>query len=230
VTSAPLRHLLLGSLFALVCSGEGRADVLDVEQTWKFQGERHHLAFEAEDADWCMRKYGLLYHYWSDQGRYIQEDPCKDSMATVAQLLWNMAREKGYGTKTAVEYAISFVSSFPTEWDSSASDDHDLVRYSYQMFLDGRGDCEDHAILFAALMSHWCIDAILIETHNHVFVGVNPKSFPTPLKGHSYAFEGERYYVCEPSCYGCDEDGFIGEEKSGGKPILRVPALCTTFR
>ena len=70
-----------------------------------------------------------------------------------------------------VELAVLFVQIIPYSYDIDSMG-QDYPRYPIETLIDGTGDCEDHAILLAQLLSSMNYDAILLKYPTHVALGV----------------------------------------------------------
>jgi hypothetical protein len=95
------------------------------------------------------------------------------------------------------------------------------VRYPEETLIEGCGDCEDVAILCAAMMEGNGLDAILLAWPGHINTAVHLTSPPPTDTGSAWYLEynNKRYYCCEPTgSYGSDI-GRLGEDYQGEKPI-----------
>ncbi len=228
-------------LFSSGHAQETFEDAQKITRKWKYQGESYKLSFEAGDYGYCKTRYQYLPHLWEFYDRYIVADPCEDSMAWVAQELVAMSRSS-WDKLSLVNFAINFVRGIPWERDSSIDGLEevrgvkDYVRYGYEMVLDEKGDCEDHAMLFAAIMSHWCIDSILLDFPNHIAVAVNETEFSRQPSGKNYSYDGNTYYFAEPTgpLSGPFSEAYVGDispyDKSKTPKILgQIPLICDTL-
>lgn len=204
-----------------------------VEYQWMYQGRLYGFSFDAGDFDWCQFQYQSRPHTWIHQDRFIKEDPCNDSFAWFAKELWDMAEIYTSSTLEAVNFALNFVRGIPWETDSKIYNG-DYVRYPYETLIDVEGDCEDHAVLFSAIMSHWCMDSILLDFPNHIAVAVNKKNLDAEVHGVNYVYKGNRYYFAEATPYSSytGEEAYLGEAAEADKErmpkiLMRIPRLCT---
>ena len=84
-------------------------------------------------------------------------------------------------------------------YDNSIEKDRDYVRYPIETMVERNGDCEDAAILAAALMKSIGIEVALLyfpplegENGGHVALGVYGN-----FKGDFYHFDGKEYFYAE---------------------------------
>ena len=93
---------------------------------------------------------------------------------------------------------IALVQSIPYVEES-----HEYPRYPIEMLVDQQGDCEDFAILTAALVRQMGFSAVLLafldERHMAVGIRVLPPAFESLQ---SYLWNGELYYYLEPTSPG----------------------------
>lgn len=138
-------------------------------------------------------------HYVTDQ------DPTVIAMA--AELI-GMAIENGHDP---AQFILSFVQGLPYTNDESTTGQMEYPRYPLETLVDGGGDCEDKAILYASLMRSSPIgtDAILLKFSSHGLNGHMAVGIAGPgLEGQSYTYEGVTYYYCETTAPGWEIGNF----------------------
>ncbi len=100
----------------------------------------------------------------------------------------------------AANCILAFVqTSFPY-----TPEDREYWRYPVETLVDN-GDCEDKAVLFAAIMKAAEYDVALIVFDNHVMAGVvlwNEPKYGTQEYIHWFTSDGKRYYTCETTAEG----------------------------
>ncbi|MBE6522075.1 MAG: zinc-ribbon domain-containing protein [Thermoplasmata archaeon] len=102
-----------------------------------------------------------------------------------------------------VNYVLKFVQSFEYQYDKDGKNVQDYWKYPAEILWEQKGDCEDHAILFATLMEAMGYDAVLYYvycydssgnfTAAHLATGVAVSG----ASGTSTTFQGKTYYYCE---------------------------------
>jgi len=100
-----------------------------------------------------------------------------------------------------INYIASFVQNLDYQADSDTDDSYEYPRYPVETLFDGdngRGDCEDKAILAASILYKMGYDVSLIRLPNHMAVGV--KLSESALPGTSYYIDD--YYFLETTTPG----------------------------
>lgn len=94
---------------------------------------------------------------------------------------------------------IAFVQSMPYTSDNVTTGYDEYPRYPIETLVDGGGDCEDSAILAAALLLEMGYGVVLIELPAHMALGVKGGE---NLTGAYYEYNGDRYYYVETTATG----------------------------
>jgi len=211
-----------------ITPSETGGDLLPVEKyEWRYDGQPWELN---------LRIPKSLYDYYSGMERAPVEDyslyvthPLDDSfIATVAAELDRQATIQDYDAEQTVNFVASFVQNLTYTEDIEG----EYPNYPVETLYDRGGDCEDTAILTAALLQAMDYDAVLIRFDpvrerdaGHMAVGV---AVTGVSGGYSYTYDGEKYYYLEttstswtvgeiPSEYEGKSDGIYG--------LVPVPAL-----
>ncbi len=124
----------------------------------------------------------------------------------LAEKLNQTANEMGYDSFDEVSFVLAFVQSLPYTSDSVTSGYDEYPRFPIETLVDGGGDCEDTAVLFATLTLIMNYGTVYVNPPNHYAVGVLGKD----LQGSYLTFHGQTYYYCETT-----GDGF----KIGDMPL-----------
>jgi hypothetical protein len=85
----------------------------------------------------------------------------------LSESLFVIAKASHFSKEETAEFILSFVQSLGGEVDP---DDH--VQFPYETLYEGKGDCEDMAILASRLLSRQGYDVAIIQTKDHVGLGV----------------------------------------------------------
>jgi hypothetical protein len=112
--------------------------------------------------------------------------------------------QMGYGSYDEVSFVLAFVQSLPYTSDSVTSGYDEYPRFPIETLVDGGGDCEDTAILFATLTIIMNYGTVYINPPNHYAVGILGQN----ISGGTYwTYNNKTYYYCETT-----GDGFkIGQ-------------------
>lgn len=131
-----------------------------------------------------------------DRASYVrdaQESGLADQLATI---LSEEAEWNGFTSKQEqVEFVIDFVQNLPYVPDDVSTEFDDYTKSVTETLVEGGGDCEDSAILMAAILQSEAFnyDCILIQPPGHMAVGV----YGTDLPGTYWEHDGRRYYYLE---------------------------------
>ena len=171
-------------------------DTVSRTYSWRYDGRDWELTMEIPE---------YLYLYYSQMERASLEDysiyvthPKDDAEVTdlLAAELKRLAIQRGYDSEETVNFVASFVQNLRYRLD-----DEEYPNYPVETLVDKGGDCEDTAILTAALLEAMGYDAVLIRYDpvregdaGHMAVGV---AVTGVSGGYSYTYDGEKYYYLE---------------------------------
>jgi len=171
-------------------------DTVSRTYSWRYDGRDWELTMEIPE---------YLYLYYSQMERAPLEDysiyvthPKDDAEVTdlLAAELKKLAIQRGYDSEETVNFVASFVQNLRYRLD-----DEEYPNYPVETLVDKGGDCEDTAILTAALLEAMGYDAVLIRYDpvregdaGHMAVGV---AVTGVSGGYSYTYDGEKYYYLE---------------------------------
>lgn len=154
----------------------------------KYLGIEHNMAFQL-DLGWNFDKMQANYrsknHQHGNYNRFIQDDTYIHLLKIVANHLRKVAKEQYLNEVTV---ALSFVQSLPY-----APNMGNYQRYCVETLIDGRGDCSDTSVLFAAFLWYWGYDGVFLEFPGHLAVGVTTDGFGECY----YPIWGRDYFYCE---------------------------------
>ena len=101
-----------------------------------------------------------------------------------------------------VNCVLKFVQSIEYQYDDDGTGQNDYFKYPAETLWDQKGDCEDHAILFASLIEAMGYDVVLHYVYcykngvfyaAHMAAGVNVSG----ASGSYVTLNGSNYYYCE---------------------------------
>ena len=131
--------------------------------------------------------------YWN----FVNDPRSNASVYLVTHLLTNISGNEGLSKYEQVEFAIAFVQSLPYTYDNVSTPYDNYPRFpSETIYADG-GDCEDTAILMAAILKKMGYGVSLLRMPHHVATGVecDPSDFNYTVA--SYAYGGRDYCYLE---------------------------------
>jgi hypothetical protein len=164
--------------------------------SWRYDGRDWPLTMQIPE---------YLYLYYSKMDRAPVEDysiyvthPLDDNfIASIATELEKQASGRHYDDEQEVNFAASFVQNLTYKEDVNG----EYPKYPVETLVDKGGDCEDMAILTAALLQAMGYDAVLIRFSppkegdaGHMAVGV---AVTGVSGGRSYSHDGQTYYYLE---------------------------------
>jgi len=165
--------------------------------SWRYDGRNWELTMQIPE---------YLYLYYSRMERAPLEDysiyvthPKDDAEVTdlLAAELKKLAVQRGHDAEETVNFTASFVQNLKYTEDV----DGEYPNYPVESLVDKAGDCEDTAILTAALLQAMGYDAVLIRFDpvrerdaGHMAVGVAVSGVSG---GYSYTHDDEQYYYLE---------------------------------
>jgi hypothetical protein len=210
-------------------------DTLLRSYSWRYDGRDWELTMHIPED---------LYLYYSRMERAPIEDysiyvthPKDDAEVTdlLADELKRLAVQRGYNAEETVNFTASFVQNFKYAEDVGG----EYPNYPVETLVDKRGDCEDTAILTAALLQAMDYDAVLIRFSpvregdaGHMAVGV---AVAGVAGGYGYTYDGEKYYYLETTSTSWELGDMPPDILSeyGGKndaiyELVRIPALRFT--
>lgn len=122
--------------------------------------------------------------------RYVT--PYDPAVLGMAEELKAMAEGQGYDVYTTACFVLSFVQSMTYDSDLNTTGYEEYPRYPVETIVNGTGDCEDTAALFASLVQSSCfgMDAVLVYLQSegspvaHLAVGLYLRSADVPNEVH----------------------------------------------
>ena len=176
------------------------SDSFNVEFQWTYSGQTWTYSDIID---------GNYYYSYRDKPRtydfasyVIFED---EFIRSVAEYFDREATGRGYSTIQKAELVLAFVQSIPYQLDEESTGYIEYPRYPVETLVDGVGDCEDKAALYAAIMQAdpLNIDAVLLMftksgSSGHMATGI----WGSGLDGTYYDYNGRTYYYCETTANG----------------------------
>ena len=161
------------------------------------------------DRSWTLTHgfSGVVYQFYATRPRTLDysaygiytDDTRDDSqLASLVSALETLAAEAGLNVWEKLNLVVSFVQAIPY-----CAEEGEYPRYPIETLVDACGDCEDVAILAAALLKQMGYGAVLLAflEEKHMAVGVRV----LPPEGDdltAYEWNGDDYYFVEPTSPG----------------------------
>ena len=162
---------------------------------WAYNGRGYYisLCYANGTAGNATENRTLRKDYWD-----FVEDPYSDNtVSMVTGMLANISGRENFSRYEQVDFAVAFVQSLPYAFDNVTTPYDDYPRYpSETIYADG-GDCEDTAILMAAILEKMGYGVVLLQLPHHMAAGVscNPSDFDYNVS--SYPYDGNDYCYIE---------------------------------
>ena len=148
-----------------------------------------------------------LYQYYRERPRIQVEDwavypthPGNDWLTKgLAEVIQRDAPKLGYQPYDIVECAVVFAQSIPYTLDADSKGKSEYPRFPIETVVERTGDCEDHAILLAAVTRALGYDTILLNFPTHIAVGI---AGDPSIRGTYYEHRGKQFYYVETTSTG----------------------------
>jgi hypothetical protein len=158
------------------------------EYTWYYFGS-HTL--KIPQIDWFSDYYRSLERFdFVDYAAYVF-DPYDDSYLEFLVDRILLLKEVRSDVEK-INFVASFVQSIEYKNDDPENDSYEYPRYPLETLHDKQGDCEDKAILTAALLQSLGYNVSLLRLPHHMAVGVHLNQTIPP-----YSYYVDQYYFLE---------------------------------
>lgn len=182
-------------LLALPCLGHKvveKDDSYVVTHEWKFQDRQWscNLSIPVN-----LYQYYLARAHRSDNMvQFVLSDYDRDCVQGLVHSFFEGGSQVGYSNSDNMRSVIAFVQSLSYVSDAESKGEDDYVRFPVETLVDGEGDCEDMAILAAAILDEMGYDVLLVELPEHLALAVKCDD---DTQGTYYDYQGSRYYYLE---------------------------------
>ena len=165
--------------------GESMGRTWTLTQAYAFDAYRH------------FRSLPRVSEY-TDYAEYVSDPDDDSALAALVAELDALADQARFDAWQRLNFVVSFVQSL-----RYVPDEGEYPRYPLETLVEGCGDCEDMAILAAAILDQLGYDVVLLaftaELHMAVGVRVLP---PNPSVYQAYEWNGGEYYYVESTAEG----------------------------
>jgi hypothetical protein len=182
--------LLRWSVLLILGCSFSQAFALDAlmrrEYSFAFDGAQQNLSIELSTSAYLH--YRTRQRTW-DYGTYTKEETEFPVIASLSEQLSNAGDALNLNEWDKVRFAVAFVQHMRYDPDERG----EYPRYPIETLVDGGGDCEDTAILLAAILDAWGLDCVLLSPPGHMALGLAVHG----LEGVYYPHKERRYYYVE---------------------------------
>ena len=183
--------------------------------SWDYEGYCCHLTLPLDDE---------LYDEYKSRTRnrdydLFASDPYDDWLITnISDTLFSLSKDCELEESEVLGFCILFVQSLNYTSDLTSSGYEEYPRFPYETLYENGGDCEDTAILSAAILQEMGYDVVLLKLPEHMALGI--KCDPEQ-KGKSFEYKGSDYYYVETT----GSNWQIGEipEEYTDQPVQVIP-------
>jgi len=132
-------------------------------------------------------------------GRYTSGPEEDIFLGDIARQLYHTALENGYSHLERVQFAASFVQAFDYISDVESTGFANYAKYPVETLMDLRGDCEDSAILLAALLNRMGEDVVFVAFPDHLGIGI---AGDAETSGTFWPYNSREYFYLETTVSG----------------------------
>lgn len=196
-----LATLLLLLLISSFVSGQSAS--IEQQYTWRYAGRTWSLTHRFSTEHYrFFRTLPRILDY-TEYAEYVNDSRDDGQLQSLIDRLERLAADAGLDVWEKLNLVIAFVQSIPY-----ASEPCEYPRYPLETLVELKGDCEDAAILGAALLQQMRCDIVLLAflEEDHMALGIRVVP-PTPAEDPPYAWNGGDYYYLEATSVGWE----IGE-------------------
>jgi len=161
---------------------------------WTYRGKGYHasLCYEKE-GDNPVENRAMRQDY----SNFVNDPRSNGSVTVLTNRLASISEREGFDNYSQAEFAIAFVQGLPYTLDSVSTPFDEYPRFPFETIYADGGDCEDTAILMAAILRKMGYGVVLLNPPHHMAVGVycTPSDFDYSVT--SYAYDGRNYCYLE---------------------------------
>ena len=218
--------LFLAVLQGFAHSVVRNGDMYVVTHEWKYQDRQWSCSLNIPVE--LYRYYQGRAHQSDEHVKFVLSDHDRNCIKSLVSSFREGGAKVGYSSSDNMHNVISFVQSLSYVTDLESTGESDYIRFPVETLVDGVGDCEDMAILAAAILNEMGYGVLLVQLPEHLALAVN---CGTEFQGSYYNYQGSRYYYLEVTNTGWD----IGQIPDGYKnsqaqliplvyrPHMRIP-------
>lgn len=181
---------LLGMQQQAIGQGSSSSDFTRT-YTWSYEGEEYGFSYRFPWKTYNF--YQERPRVYSNYAVYTYEHPDQEFLKGFASALTREARSHGLSDWQTINYVIAFVQSLSYKREIG-----EYPKFPVETLADQGGDCEDSAILLAALLDRMGYDAVLVNPPRHMAVALACEN----CKGASYEKSGRQYFYIETTSTG----------------------------
>jgi len=216
-----MRRLVLGVLVVgIVSSFATHAASLAREYVWEYAGRTWTLAERFDFGTYIRYQRLPRVARLTEYGVYVLDPGVGAAIDGLVADLDRLAAGAGLDTWGRLHLVASFVQAL-----RYVPEEGEYPRYPIETLVEGCGDCEDLAILTAAILRHMGFGVVLLAFTDEMHMAVGIRVPPPDARGASaYEWNGEDYYYLETTAAGWT----IGKMPPGYASAPAIIALAPT--
>lgn len=219
-----LATFLLLLLISSFVSGQSAS--IEQRYTWQYAGRTWRLTHQYSTEHYrFFRTLPRILDY-TEYAEYVNDPRDDGQLQSLIDELERLAADAGLDVWEKLNLVIAFVQSIPY-----VSEPCEYPRYPLEMLVERKGDCEDAAILAAALLQQMHLDVVLLafleEDHMAIAIRVAP---PSPVEDPIYSWNGGAYYYLEPTSIGWEIGEVPDRYRSQPTVVPLRPAFASSGR
>lgn len=163
-------------------------------------------------------------HQSDDMVKFVLSDYDRGCIRSLVSSFREGGDKAGYSDRNNMGNVISFVQSLRYMSDRASKGELDYVRFPVETLVDGVGDCEDMAILAAAILHEMGYDVLLVNLPDHMALAVECDD----CEGVYYQYGNRAYYYLEVTNVGWDIGQIPNEYRDSSaklSPLVYRPTL-----
>lgn len=145
----------------------------------------------------------------NDRGVFVSDPYDDDLIAIIAGEFERVGTEYGLSDREVVDLAMAFVQQLEYTPDEVATGFTQHTYYPVETLIDQGGDCEDTAILLAAILRDLGYGCVLLAFWDDEHMALGVRGEPS-IPGTYYEYDGARYYYVETTGEGWE----VGQKPS----------------
>ena len=191
-TRLTLIFFMLAALHCAAHSVVKEGDQYHVSHEWKYQNRQWscNLNIPVE----LYRYYQGRAHQSDDMVQFVLSDYDRSCVRSLVASFREGGNQAGYSDHDNMRNVISFVQSLRYVTDMESKRTQEYARFPVETLVDGKGDCEDLAILAAAILHEMGYKVLLVILPEHMALAVDCGDLTERTY---YTYNGSKYYFLE---------------------------------
>jgi len=191
--SIPAPQSTVGTVHPATTTSPVSSDMIYRNYSWNYHGTTWKWNGGFPKSGYAYYK-NRPHNRENNYAEYALSDYDRELLQGIVQKFKDGGDKNGYTATQNVLNIVTFVQSLPYTSDKVTTGYDEYPRYPLETLVDNGGDCEDTAILTAALVHEMGYEVVLLHLPGHMAVGIN---VPENLPGTYYQYLGLNYYYLE---------------------------------